>query len=137
MTDERQARDELVTLGRALYERGVTPGRTGNLSRLVGDTLLMTPTNSCLGRLHPLVLSVLAPDGTHRDGPPPSKEAPLHLSLYATQPDARAVAHVHSTYAVALSCLDGLDPDDVLPPAHRLLRDAGGPAAVGGLPAAR
>lgn len=114
-TDD-DARTELVELGRALYERGITPGRTGNLSQVVGEQILMTPTNSCLGRLDPAQLSVLGRDGTHRDGPPPSKEVVLHLALYETQPDARAVAHVHSTHAVAFSCLDDLDPTDVLPP---------------------
>ncbi|MDQ2739507.1 MAG: class II aldolase/adducin family protein, partial [Actinomycetota bacterium] len=84
--------------------------------QVVGDTILMTPTNSCLGRLHPTRLSVLDLDGNHLDGPPPSKEVVLHLALYATQPEARAVAHVHSTHAVAWSCLDDLDLDDVLPP---------------------
>lgn len=110
------ARDELVRCGRALYDRGVTHGRTGNLSQVVGDHILMTPTNSCLGRLHPRELSVVGLDGTHLDGPPPSKEVGLHLALYETQPDARAVAHVHSTHAVAFSCLDDLDPDNVLAP---------------------
>lgn len=110
------ARADLVELGRALYDRGVTPGRTGNLSQVVGDTILMTPTNSCLGRLHPDRLSVLDLDGTHLDGPAPSKEVVLHLALYATQPGAHAVAHVHSTHAVAWSCLDDLNLDDVLPP---------------------
>ncbi|MEO6880276.1 MAG: class II aldolase/adducin family protein [Mycobacteriaceae bacterium] len=114
--DGAAARDEPVLLGRALYDRGVTPGRTGNLSRVVGERILMTPTNSCLGRLHPDQLSVLGRDGTHLEGPPPSKEVVLHLALYETQPQARAVAHVHSTHAVAFSCLDDLDPDDVLAP---------------------
>ena len=113
---QAEARTSLVELGRSLYDRGITPGRTGNLSQMVGDTILMTPTNSCLGRLHPAGLSVLDLDGTHRGGPPPSKELALHLALYATQPEARAVAHVHSTHAVAWSCLDDLNPDDVLPP---------------------
>jgi ribulose-5-phosphate 4-epimerase/fuculose-1-phosphate aldolase len=113
---QAEARTSLVELGRSLYDRGITPGRTGNLSQMVGDTILMTPTNSCLGRLDPARLSVLDLDGTHRDGPAPSKEVVLHLALYATQPAARAVAHVHSTHAVAWSCLEDLDPDDVLPP---------------------
>ncbi len=116
MSEELLARNELVELGRALYDRGITPGRTGNLSRAVGDTIVMTPTNSCLGRLDPAQLSVLDRDGTHLAGPPPSKEAVLHVALYQSQPGSGAVAHVHSTYAVALSCLNDLDPTDVLPP---------------------
>jgi ribulose-5-phosphate 4-epimerase/fuculose-1-phosphate aldolase len=114
-TDTAAARAELVLLARALYDRGITPGRSGNLSRVVGQQILMTPTNSCLGRLHPDELSVLAHDGTHLGGPPPSKEVGLHLALYEAHPAARAVAHTHSPNAVAFSCLDDVDTDDVLP----------------------
>ena len=49
-------------------------------------------------------------------GPEPSKEAFLHAAVYRSSPDAGAVVHLHSTYSVAVSCLDGLPADDVLPP---------------------
>ena len=32
------------------------------------------------------------------------------------RPDARAIVHLHSTHSVAVSCLAGIDADDVLPP---------------------
>lgn len=123
MSDDAEARVNLVLLGRALYDRGITHGRTGNLSQLVGDHILITPTNSCLGRLDPQALSLLDLTGAHIDGPPPSKEVPLHLAMYQ-RPGAAAVAHVHSTHAVAWSCLDHLDPADALPPltAYYLMR---------------
>jgi 3-dehydro-4-phosphotetronate decarboxylase len=44
------------------------------------------------------------------------KSLPLHLAFYETRALARAVVHLHSTYATALSCLDDTDPDDALPP---------------------
>ncbi|GAA3132039.1 hypothetical protein GCM10020001_062830 [Nonomuraea salmonea] len=49
-------------------------------------------------------------------GPKPSKEAFLHAALLRARPDAQAVVHTHSTYAAAVSCMDGLDRDDALPP---------------------
>ena len=36
--------------------------------------------------------------------------------MYEERPDAKAIVHLHSTYAVAVACLDDVDPDDVLPP---------------------
>jgi ribulose-5-phosphate 4-epimerase/fuculose-1-phosphate aldolase len=36
--------------------------------------------------------------------------------MYDVRPDANAIVHLHSTYAVAVACLDGVDPADVLPP---------------------
>lgn len=50
------------------------------------------------------------------DGDPPSKEAALHRAVYKARPAARAVVHLHSTYAVAVSCLADVDTENVLPP---------------------
>ena len=36
--------------------------------------------------------------------------------MYRERAGAGAVVHLHSTHSVAVSCLDGIDPDDVLPP---------------------
>lgn len=76
----------------------------------------MTPTGSNLGALDPARLSRLAPDGKLVEGDPPTKEAFLHLALYAHRQEATAVVHLHSTHSVAVSCLADVDPRDVLPP---------------------
>lgn len=109
-------RAHLVRLGAALYDRGLSPGRTGNLSVRSGDEILITPTNACLGRLDPDRLSVASFDGEHREGDPPSKELVLHRAIYRNNPGCEAVAHLHSTSAVAVSCLPGLSDEDALPP---------------------
>lgn len=116
MSFDDAARDALVRLGAALYDRGLTPGRTGNLSVRSDDAIMITPTNACLGRLDPERLAVTSLDGEHRTGDRPSKELVLHRALYRHHPTCTAVAHLHSTHAVAVSCLPGLDPDNALPP---------------------
>jgi 3-dehydro-4-phosphotetronate decarboxylase len=109
-------RDEIVETGRALYARGLSPGSSGNLSARVDGGFLTTPTNSSLGSLDPARLSRLDEKGDHVDGDPPTKEVWLHLAMYAERPEAQAIVHLHSTYSVAVACLDGVDEDDVLPP---------------------
>ncbi|MEU9444336.1 class II aldolase/adducin family protein [Streptomyces sp. NPDC048304] len=61
-------------------------------------------------------MAALDADGTHTAGSPPTKEVPLHLALYARDPSAQAVVHLHSTHAVAVSCLEPGDPYSCLPP---------------------
>ena len=112
---EHAARRQLVELGRALYDRGITPGRTGNLSIRLGERVLMTPTGVSLGRLHPDALAVVDAGGRSWSGPPPTKESALHLALYERFPDVGAVAHGHTTHAVAWSCLPEIDVTDALP----------------------
>jgi 3-dehydro-4-phosphotetronate decarboxylase len=113
---EARLRADLVRFGKSLFERGLTPGSSGNLSVKLDDGWLFTPTNSCLGFLEAERLSKLAPDGQHVSGDPPTKELPLHFAFYEARPDARAVVHLHSTYATLLSCLADVDPDDAIPP---------------------
>ncbi|HEX7825353.1 MAG TPA: aldolase [Mycobacterium sp.] len=116
MSFDAETRNQMVQLGAALYDRGLTPGRTGNLSVRTGDEVMITPTNACLGRLDPERLAVTSIDGEHLAGDQPSKELVLHQTLYRHHPTCTAVAHLHSTYAVAVSCLPGLRSDDALPP---------------------
>lgn len=114
--DETQVREYIVMHGESLYQRGYVPGSSGNISVRCDDGLLVTPTNSCLGRLDPAQISKLDFDGNHVSGDPPSKEAFLHLQMYRRRAADTAVVHLHSTHSVAVSCMDGLDADNVLPP---------------------
>jgi ribulose-5-phosphate 4-epimerase/fuculose-1-phosphate aldolase len=113
---ETALRDRIAQLGQAAYERGLAPGSSGNISAKVEDGWLLTPTNVCLGRIDPARISKLDRHGTAASGDPPSKEIFLHLAVYQERPSARAVVHLHSCYAVALSCLADVNPEDVLPP---------------------
>ena len=126
---ETQLRDLIAVRGRSLHDRGYAHGSSGNLSVRVPDGILVTPTGSSLGRLDPARIAKVAPDGTPVSGDPPSKEAFLHLAMYARRPQARAIVHLHCTCAVAVSCLVHDDPRNVLPPltAYHVMR-------VGALP---
>lgn len=113
---ESKLRDELVRLSKSLFDRGFSVGSGGNISVVIDDGYLMTPTNSCLGCLDPEKISKLDKSGNHISGDKPSKEINLHRAFYDTRRDAGAVVHLHSTYATALSCLSDLDPEDCIPP---------------------
>ncbi len=99
-----------------MFDRGLTPGSSGNISARVDDGWLMTPTNSCLGRLDPATLSKVDAKGKLVSGDKPTKEAFLHLSVYEQRPSAGAVVHLHSTHSVAVSCLSDIDPRQPIPP---------------------
>ena len=114
---ETRIREEICRLGRSLFERGLTPGSSGNISVKLDDGgWLVTPTNASLGFLDPARLSRLGADGKLVSGDAPTKEVPLHTALYQTRGAARAVVHLHSTHSVALSMLPEIDPRAALPP---------------------
>lgn len=113
---EQELRNGLVKWGKSLFERGLTAGSSGNMSVRLDDGFLFTPTNSCLGFLDAERISKLDRSGKHVSGDAPTKELPLHFGFYDRRPGSRAVVHLHSTYATALSCLSDTDPQDAVPP---------------------
>ena len=116
MNDGAQ-REAICRFGQSLFERGLTPGTSGNITaRLSDGGILCTPTNASLGTLDPARLSLLDSSGRLIDGDPPTKEIPLHAALYDTRASAGAIVHLHSTHSVAISMLPEIDPNDVLPP---------------------
>ena len=115
-TTETRLREEICWFGKSLYDRGLTPGSSGNISVRVDDGWLMTPTNACLGRLDPATLSKVDAKGNSISGDKPTKESFLHLSMYAERPSAGAIVHLHSTHSVAVSVLADIEPENPIPP---------------------
>jgi 3-dehydro-4-phosphotetronate decarboxylase len=113
---ESAQREAVCRFGKSIFERGLTFGSSGNISVRVEDGWLMTPTNVSLGDLDPARLARLDDAGRHIGGDKPTKETFLHQGMYRRRSTAGAVVHLHSTYSVAVSCLDGVDPADVIPP---------------------
>ncbi|MGE0768265.1 MAG: 3-oxo-tetronate 4-phosphate decarboxylase [Hyphomicrobiaceae bacterium] len=117
MSAETKLAEEICRVGTSLFNRGLTHGSTGNISAALPDGgWLMTPTGSSLGTLDPARLSHLDAAGRHVGGDRPTKEAFLHTCMYRERPNSGAVVHLHSTHSVAVSCLDGVDCENCLPP---------------------
>jgi len=105
----------LIDNARSLFLRGYAFGTAGNISCREDDAIYCTPTGSSLGELRSQDISVCDLDGNAKSGPKPTKELPLHLAAYRARPDWRAVVHLHSAHATALSCLNDLNLQDALP----------------------
>jgi ribulose-5-phosphate 4-epimerase/fuculose-1-phosphate aldolase len=114
--NENTLRDHIALLGKSLYDRGLAHGSAGNISAKLPDGWLMTPTNSCMGRLDPARISKLDANGKLVSGDKPSKETFLHIAMYQERAGSGAVVHLHSVHSVAVSCMDGLDAENVFPP---------------------
>ncbi len=113
---ETLMRDEIARLAKSMFDRGLTFGSSGNISVRLDDGWLMTPTGSTMGNLDPAAISKLDDQGNHVSGDAPTKESFLHLAMYEERPATGAVVHLHATHSVAVSCLEDIDPTNVLPP---------------------
>jgi ribulose-5-phosphate 4-epimerase/fuculose-1-phosphate aldolase len=114
-TDIAAAAEDIVQMGASIFARGLTPGRTGNLSCRIADEIVVTPTGASLGSLDARGLAIIDLDGRPVRGGLPTKEAAMHAALYRSRPTARAAVHLHSTHAVAWSCLTDIDERSALP----------------------
>ena len=114
--NEIKTRDLIVQMAKSLFDRGLTFGSSGNISVRMEDGWLMTPTGCSMGNIEPEKISKLDINGNLISGDPPTKESFLHLAMYEKRPQDSAVVHLHSTHSVAVSCLDEINPKNVLPP---------------------
>ena len=122
---ETQLREQICLLARSMFDRGLTVGSSGNISVRCDDgRLLVTPTESCLGRLDPGRISLLDTNGVLLSGDKPTKEMPLHMAFYESRSKASAIVHLHSSHSVALSTLPVEDTANFLPPltAYSIMR---------------
>jgi 3-dehydro-4-phosphotetronate decarboxylase len=108
--------EAIVRVAKSMYDRGLTHGSTGNISVRLDDGWLMTPTGASFGNLDPARLARLGPKGELLSGDAPTKEALLHRAMYDARSGSGAVVHLHATHSVAVSVLEEVNPDDVLPP---------------------
>ena len=114
--NEIKTRDLIVQMAKSLFDRGLTFGSSGNISVRMEDGWLMTPTGCSMGNIEPEKISKLDINGNLISGDPPTKESFLHLAMYEKRPQDSAVVHLHSTHSDAVSCLDEINPKNVLPP---------------------
>ena len=108
--------DELIAASRELYDRKLIHAAGGNTSIRDGDSVWISQTGAELGKLTADKLVKVDLDGTVLEGKAPSKEMNMHLAMYRARKNARAVVHVHPTYAIALSTLIGRESNDAVPP---------------------
>lgn len=109
----RLLREELVTVSRRGYERGLVAGVSGNNSLRVPGTelVLIKATNCCQGEMTTAdtVLMTLAGDVLD-EGRRPSKEWHWHLGIYRTREDVGGIVHLHPPYSVAFAVADQVPP---------------------------
>jgi methylthioribulose-1-phosphate dehydratase len=105
MANEFQQRgQELIEAGQVLYERGMVPATSGNLSaRLSDGSIAITVSGRHKGRLKPEDIMRVDAEGKSLDDRKPSAETLLHTQVYRRIPDAGAVLHPHSVNATLLS----------------------------------
>ena len=109
---EEQVRSDIVEVGHRLHERAYVASNDGNISvRLSEDRLLTTPKSVSKGFMTPDMIVATDLKGRKVSGErDPSSELLMHIAVYESRPDVKAVVHAHpptsTGFAVAGIALD-------------------------------
>ncbi len=98
-----EARAEVVRIARALRERGLAIGTSGNVgARLPDGRIAITPSTMDYDEMTPDDIVIIDADGQTSEGRRrPSSETALHVEIFAARPDVDAIVHTHSPFATA------------------------------------
>ena len=119
--DEAELRAAIVGVMRAMAERGLNRGTSGNVSARFDGGLLVTPSGVPADALTADSVVRLTPAGEAKAGAlKPSSEWRMHAGLYARRPDVSAVVHCHSRHATILACAGR-----PIPPLHYMVGVSG------------
>jgi L-fuculose-phosphate aldolase len=100
---EAAARSQIVDVCRRLYARNLLAASDGNVSiRLDDGQILITPSGRQKGFITPEEVAITDLEGKAIAGKPSGEQA-MHLHIYRTCPQARAVVHAHPPHAIAWS----------------------------------
>lgn len=95
----KNLKDNILSIGRLLWEKELVSGLNGNLSlRVDPETLLLTAHSTCLGFLQEEDVLALQLDGQLLEKGEISSENLLHTEIYKNFPNVQAVIHTHTPY---------------------------------------
>ena len=116
------ARSAVARAARALSERGLSPGTSGNVSARVAEGMVVTPSALPYAGMAEGDLVTLSLDGRVLEGErKPATEWPLHAAVYRARADVEAIVHAHATFCTTLATLRR-----EIPPFHYMVAVAGG-----------
>lgn len=102
---ERELRQDIVDIGRFVWQKGWIAANDGNISvRMDAERFLCTPTGVCKGLMRPEDLIVCDGDGRKLQGTAErTTEFAMHLTVYRLRPDVNAVVHAHPPVATGFA----------------------------------
>lgn len=119
---ESTLRLAVVTAAQAMFNSGLSPGKSGNVSSRINGGMLITPSGLEYAALSSDKIVFVSDEGkTNAGSLKPSSEWHFHLAIYQAFENVSAIVHTHSEAATALACT-GRD----IPAFHYMVAVAGG-----------
>lgn len=125
MVNVHQVKQDIVEIGRRIYNKGFAAANDGNITVRVGENeVLCTPTMHSKGFLKVDDICTVDMTGKQIAGRKKrSSEALLHLEIYKQRPEIKSVVHCHPPHATAFAVAREPIPQCVLPEVEVFLGD--------------
>ncbi len=125
MINAHKIKQDIVEIGRRLYDKGFAAANDGNITVRISDNeVLCTPTMHSKGFLKVEDICLIDMTGKQLAGiKKRSSEALLHLEIYKQRPDIKSVVHCHPPHATAFAVAREPIPQCVLPEVEVFLGD--------------
>lgn len=110
------SKEDMIYWAKRLYQKGLMPGTTGNISVRYENNILISRAGVCLNDMNDSDIILMDFNGNKLGGDKnPSSEKNLHISIYLKRDDIKAIVHSHCPYigAFALARCEMKEP--VLP----------------------
>jgi L-fuculose-phosphate aldolase len=96
--------EKLAATSQYLYDKGLTPGKSGNISLRSNEIVAITPSGVSLRDISAEKVVLVDFDGNVLVGSGiPSSELFLHLGVYQAREDIEGIVHTHSSYATGFA----------------------------------
>ncbi len=100
------SKNEILYWGKRLYQKGMSPSTSGNISIKTNDGILITASGTCVNDMNENDIVLIDYDGNLKEGnKKPSSEKIMHSEIYTQRDDINAIIHCHcpmiTAYAVA------------------------------------
>ena len=115
--DHEEVSKEIVKVSNYLYEKGLVPGKSGNISCKFSENgvakVAITPSGVSLKSVTPEEIVIVDMDGNKIEDAEtdhnkmlirkPSSEVFMHLNIYKSRNDVKSVVHTHSPIATGFA----------------------------------
>lgn len=103
-------KNEIIRIGKKLYEKNLTVATSGNISVKTPDGIYITATGTVLGDLDENDIVILDFDGKEISEGKASSEKMLHVEIYKQHPNVKVIIHTHPENLTAFAvCHKPLD----------------------------
>ncbi|WP_080872690.1 class II aldolase/adducin family protein [Oceanobacillus timonensis] len=107
--------NETIWVAQKLFDRGKVSGSSANMSFKYEDKIYITASNTCFGNLTKEDFSIVDLNSNVLNEKKPSKEYPMHLSLYNKHSSVNCVIHTHSTFSTYWACKKTIKDKTLIP----------------------